>query len=173
MCSSLWQLFGWACSPGSCTMCESVENSAWCGRSYGHSENKHLLPSCVISFWPKRDVSTFIKTCHTCQLTNKANQTIAPAPLCLIPAISQPFEYLIIDCVGPLPFSKCSSQYLLNFMCQATRYPAAYPLGTITANSVVKALTQFQCLAFQKLYKVIKIQISLLCCFHRLCISSG
>lgn len=28
-------------------------------------------------------------------------------------------------------------------MCQVTRYPAAYPLRTITARSVVKALTQF------------------------------
>ena len=28
-------------------------------------------------------------------------------------------------------------------MCQATRYPAAYPLRSITAKSVVKALSQF------------------------------
>jgi len=28
-------------------------------------------------------------------------------------------------------------------MCQRTRYPAAYPLRTITTRSVVKALTQF------------------------------
>ena len=55
-------------------------------------------------FWPrlKRDVVSHIKTCHTCQLTGKPNQSIKPAPLLPIPAVSQPFEHLIIDCVGPI-----------------------------------------------------------------------
>lgn len=96
-------------------------------------------------FWPrlKKDISVHIKNCCTCQLTGKRNQAIKPAPLQPIPAISQPFEYLILDCVGPLPQSKSGSQYLLTVMCQNTRYPAAYPLRSITAKSVVKALTQF------------------------------
>lgn len=62
----------------------------------------------------------------------KPNQSLKPAPLCPIPVICNPFEHLIIDCVGPL-----------TVMCQVTRYPAAYPLRKITAKSVVKALTQF------------------------------
>lgn len=96
-------------------------------------------------FWPrlKRDVAAYIRTCHTCQLTGKPNQCIKPAPLFPIPAVDKPFEHLIIDCVGPLPRSKSGSEYLLTVMCQVTRYPAAYPLRTITAKSVVKALTQF------------------------------
>uniref|UniRef100_A0AAQ5ZP60 Gypsy retrotransposon integrase-like protein 1 n=1 Tax=Amphiprion ocellaris TaxID=80972 RepID=A0AAQ5ZP60_AMPOC len=96
-------------------------------------------------FWPrlKRDVASFIKTCHTCQLTGKPNQSIKPAPLRPIPAIENPFEHLIIDCVGPLPKSKSGSQYLLTVMCLVTRYPAAYALRNITAKSVVKALTNF------------------------------
>lgn len=96
-------------------------------------------------FWPrlKRDVSVFVKTCHTCQLTGKPNQSIRPAPLRPIPVIENPFEHLIIDCVGPLPKSKSGSQYLLTVMCLVTRYPAAYALRNITAKSVVKALTQF------------------------------
>lgn len=51
-------------------------------------------------YWPrlKRDVSAFIMKCHTCQLTSKPNQTLKPVPLSSIPAVSQPFEYLIIDC---------------------------------------------------------------------------
>uniref|UniRef100_A0A3P8WEH2 Gypsy retrotransposon integrase-like protein 1 n=1 Tax=Cynoglossus semilaevis TaxID=244447 RepID=A0A3P8WEH2_CYNSE len=96
-------------------------------------------------FWPrlKKDVSAYIKTCHTCQLTGKPNQTISPAPLYPVPALGQPFEYLIMDCVGPLPPSKSGSKYLLTVMCQVTRYPAAYPLRSITTKSVVKALSQF------------------------------
>ncbi len=96
-------------------------------------------------FWPrvKRDVSAYIKTCHACQLTGKPNQTLKPAPLFPIPAVSQPFEHLIVDCVGPLPRSKSGANYLLTVMCQSTRYPAAYPLRTITTRSVVRALSQF------------------------------
>ncbi len=95
-------------------------------------------------FWPrvKRDVSAYIKTCHTCQLTGKPNQMLKPALLFPIPAVSQPFEYLIIDCVGPLPRSKSGANYLLT-VCQSTRYPAAYPLRTITTRSAVRALSQF------------------------------
>ena len=98
-------------------------------------------------FWPhlKRDVAAYIKTCHTCQVTGKPNPSIKPAPLCPIPAVGNPFEHLIIDCVGPLPKSKSGSEYLLMVMCCVTRAPAAYPLRTITAKSVVKALTQFFC----------------------------
>lgn len=96
-------------------------------------------------FWPrlKRDVAAYIKTCHTCQITGKPNQSIRPAPLRPIPAIKNPFEHLIIDCVGPLPKSKSGSQYLLTVMCLVTRYPAAYALRNITAKSIVKALSQF------------------------------
>lgn len=75
--------------------------------------------------------------------TSKPNQSIAPAPLYPIPAIGLPMEYLVIDCMAPLPPSKSGSQYLLTVMCQATCYPAAYPLRLITAKSIVKALTQF------------------------------
>lgn len=96
-------------------------------------------------FWSrvKKDVSAYIKTCHVCQLTGKPNQKIKPAPLQPIPAVSEPFEYLIIDCVGPLPVAKSGGKYLLTVMCQSTRYPAAYPLRSITTKAVVKALSQF------------------------------
>ena len=78
-----------------------------------------------------------------CQLTGKPNQGIKPAPLQPIPAVSEPFERLIVDCVGPLPCAKSGCKYLLMVMCQSTRYPAAYPLRSIPTKAVVKALTQF------------------------------
>lgn len=55
----------------------------------------------------------------------------------------EPFNHLIMDCVGPLPRSKSGSEYLLTIMCQVTRYPAAFVLRSITAKSVIKALSQF------------------------------
>ncbi len=54
-------------------------------------KKKHMTS---LFFWPhmKKDVYVFIKTCHTCQLTDKPNQTLKPAPLCPILSINQPFE---------------------------------------------------------------------------------
>ena len=99
----------------------------------------------LLKFWPrvKNDVVEYIKTCNVCQLTGKPNKHITPAPLQPIPAVSEPFEHLIVDCVGPLPSSKSGCKYLLTIMCQSTRYPAAYPLRSITTKAVVKALTRF------------------------------
>lgn len=80
-------------------------------------------------FWPrlKRDVSSHVKMCHTCRVAGKPNTFLKPTPLSPIPEISQPFEHLIIDCVGPLPLSKSDGNYL-TVMCLRTRYPATYPL---------------------------------------------
>ena len=55
-------------------------------------------------YWPriKRDVATFVKSCHVCQVVGKPNETIKPAPLKPIQSVGTPFQHLIIDCVGPL-----------------------------------------------------------------------
>lgn len=84
-----------------------------------------------------------MKSCHVCQLVGKPNQSIVAAPFSPIPAISQPFEHLIIDCVGQFPSSQSGCTYILTVMCQTTRYPAAFPLRSISVKSVVRALRQF------------------------------
>lgn len=96
-------------------------------------------------FWPrlKRDISAYIKSCKTCQLTSKPNQVLKPFPLRPIEATGEPFEHLIVDCVGPLPRSRTGSIYLFTVMCLNTCFPVAYPLRSITSRSIVKALTQF------------------------------
>ena len=107
-------------------------------------------------FWPglKRDVAGYCKSCHVCQVSGKPNQAIPPAPLQPIPAIGDPFEHVIIDCVGPLPRSRSGYQYLLTVMCTATRFPEAIPLRKITTRSVTRALLKF--FAFVGLPKVIQ-----------------
>ncbi|XP_048035833.1 uncharacterized protein LOC125261281 [Megalobrama amblycephala] len=96
-------------------------------------------------FWYglKRDVVKYCKTCHVCQYAGKPNQVIPPAPLIPIPVIGEPFEHVIVDCVGPLPKTKSGNQFLLTIMCSATRYPEAIPLRKITSRAVVKVLTKF------------------------------
>lgn len=96
-------------------------------------------------FWPglKTDVVLHCKTCHTCQVSGKPNHVIRPAPLHPIPVMAEPFERVIVDCVGPLPKARSGNQFLLTIMCAATRYPEAIPLRKITAKSVLSALTKF------------------------------
>ncbi len=57
--------------------------------------------------------------------------------------MGEPFERLILDCVGPLPKSKSGHQYVLTLMCAATRFPEAVPLRTLKAQAVVKEIVKF------------------------------
>ena len=70
-------------------------------------------------------------------------QSIPAAPLHPIPAIGEPFEHVLIDCVGPLPRTKSGNQYLLTIMCAATIFPEAVPLHKVTAPAISKALIKF------------------------------
>ena len=96
-------------------------------------------------YWPglKLDVCKFCKSCHTCQMVGKPNQTIPKAQLQPIPAFDEPFSRILIDCVGPLPRTKLGNEYLLTIMCTSTRFPEAVPLRNIKTKSIVKALIKF------------------------------
>lgn len=84
-------------------------------------------------FWPrvKKDVSLHIKNCSTCQQTGKLNQVIKPASLQPIPAVGQPFEYLLIDCVGTLPRLKSGSQYLLTVIVSNHQIPDSLAVADV------------------------------------------
>ena len=93
-------------------------------------------------YWPgvKSDVSQYCRSCHVCQMVGKPNQKPPAAPLQPIPAAGEPFEQVLIDCVGPLPRCKSGNQYLLTIMCVATRFPEVVPLRKITKSAITKAL---------------------------------
>ena len=94
-------------------------------------------------YWPglKSDVSKYCKTCHTCQMVGKPNQTIPKAHLQHIPAFDEPFSKILIYCVGYLPRTKSGNEYLLTIMCTSTRFPEAFPLRNIKTKSIVKGHT--------------------------------
>lgn len=96
-------------------------------------------------FWPgmRRQISSYVKSCHLCQVVGKPNQTIPPAPLLPISVPSEPFSKIVIDCVGPLPKTKKGNEYLLTIMDPTTRYPEAIPLKNITARTIVTKLLHF------------------------------
>lgn len=55
-------------------------------------------------YWPKiqKDVTMYCRHCHICQYIGKPNLPIPKAPLHPIPALDEPFQKVLIDCVGPL-----------------------------------------------------------------------
>lgn len=95
-------------------------------------------------FWPGMytDVQAYCSTCPTCQLTGSPRKSDR-ALLQPLPIISEPFRRIAMDVVGPLPRSSRGHQYILVLSDYATRFPEAFPLRTITAPSVLRALIQF------------------------------
>ncbi|KAK7938780.1 hypothetical protein WMY93_002106 [Mugilogobius chulae] len=59
-----------------------------------------------------------------------------------LPVISTPFRRIAMDIVGPLVKSSSGHQYILVISDYATRFPEAFPLRTITAPAVLRALIQ-------------------------------
>ena len=94
-------------------------------------------------YWPKirQSVVEFCRTCHSCQVVGKPNQTIPKAPLKPIPAFEEPFSWVVIDCVGPLPKTKARNEHIPTIMCAATRFPEAIPLSCISVPKISMALT--------------------------------
>lgn len=58
------------------------------------------------------------------------------APLCPIPVVGEPFERVLVYCLGPLLCAKSGCQYLLMIICVATQFPEAIPLRNISAKTV-------------------------------------
>ena len=96
-------------------------------------------------YWPhlRIDVSKYCMSCHVCQVVEKPNEMIPVAPLKLIPVCSEPFNEIIIDCVGLLPKTKSGNQYLLTIMCRFTHFPEVIPLRNIKAHRIVESLVSF------------------------------
>jgi hypothetical protein len=57
-------------------------------------------------YWPNErlDVVEECRSCNTCQVIGKPNQTIRVAPLrpVPVPAFEESFSRVIVECVGPL-----------------------------------------------------------------------
>ena len=94
-------------------------------------------------YWPslKNNVRDYVKTCT--KVVGNPNQVTPKAPLQPIVVPEEPFEKIVMDCVGPLPKTKGGNQYLLTLMCATTRYPEAIPLRNISAKTIVKQLLKY------------------------------
>ena len=87
-----------------------------------------------------KDVESYCRSCHTCQV--KSKQGPKKAPLVQPAVLTEPFECAAVDIVGPLPKGKGGCRYILTYVCLASRWPDAVPLRSVTAKAVADALWQ-------------------------------
>ena len=90
--------------------------------------------------WPllSVDVRKHCTSCESCQKANKSGLRRAPMVERLV--ITEIFEKISVDIVGPLPKGKGGAEYILTIMCLASRWPEAVPLRTITARAIAEAM---------------------------------
>ncbi len=114
--------------------------------SLGHEKGGHLCADKVLKLigkrfvWPgmAKDVLGHCRACPTCQV--KSKHVPRRAPMVDRPLLSEPFEQVAVDIVGPLPKGKGGCRYLLTYICLATRWPEAVPLRSVTAKAVADGL---------------------------------
>ncbi|XP_064485140.1 uncharacterized protein LOC135397466 [Ornithodoros turicata] len=113
-------------------------SNSWAGHLGIRKTKQRLLQEW---YWPGcfKDIENYVRACDTCQRVGKPNER-TKAPLTLVPIITEPFQRLVIDVVGPLPASKNGSKYVLTMICPATKFPEAIPLKEQTSPEIVDGL---------------------------------
>ena len=84
-----------------------------------------------------KDVSSWAKTCTSCQKAKVQRHVKAPLAQFTVPA--RRFDHINIDLVGPLPPSQ-GFTYLFTIVDRFTRWPEAVPLSDISTTSCAQAL---------------------------------
>ena len=90
--------------------------------------------------WPGMGVEivNYCKSCASCQGCDK--RAARKVPLMERRVMSEPFEAMGFDIVGPMPKGKNGCRFLLTAICLATRWPEAIPLRSITAKAVAMGM---------------------------------
>ena len=92
--------------------------------------------------WPDmaKDV---VEHCRTCAVCQKCRKTKARrVPLMEREILSEPFEVLAMDLVGPFPKGKGGYTHLLTAVCMSSKWPEAIPMKTVTAKAVAAGMIE-------------------------------
>ena len=92
--------------------------------------------------WPGMgvDVIKHTKSCEVCQKCAKGRGR--RVPLMEREVLSEPFEVMAFDLVGPFPKAKNGYKYLLTAVCMSSKWPEAVPLKAETAKAVAHGMME-------------------------------
>ena len=90
--------------------------------------------------WPRmaQEIVEHCRSCLVCQKCKKAKA--GRVPLIEREILSEPFEVLAMDLVGPFPKGRGGYTHLLTTVCMSSKWPEIIPLKSITAKSVAEAM---------------------------------
>ena len=92
--------------------------------------------------WPGMGVDAInhTRSCEVCQRCSKTNSR--KVPLMERQVMSEPFEVLAFDLVGPFPPAKYGFRYVLTAICMGSKWPEAIPLKAQTAKAVASGMVE-------------------------------
>ena len=104
----------------------------------GITKTKDHILQCY--YWPVifQELARYCKSCEVCQKSQLRRPV--GAEMVAMPLVSQPFQRIAMDIVGPLPRMQRSNWFILMFCDYATQYPEAVALQSIEAPHVAKEL---------------------------------
>lgn len=113
-----------------------------------HDRLGHLGPKKVREIvhrkftWPgiAKTVLRYCRSCVSCQRHSK--ERAAQAPMVSRRVMTEPFESMAFDIVGPFPKAKGGFRFLLTCVCMSSRWPEAIPLKTVTAKVVAQGMIE-------------------------------
>ena len=92
--------------------------------------------------WPSMgvDVIAHTRSCDVCQRCTKARSR--RVPLMERKVLSEPFEVMAFDLVGPFPKAKNGYRFVLTAICMGSKWPEAIPLKAQTARAVATGMME-------------------------------
>ena len=109
----------------------------------GHMGSRRVTALIKQKFdWPGmgQEVIQYCRSCVSCQRCAKPRAR--QVPMMERKVLSEPFESLAFDLVGPFPKGKGGSRYLLTCVCMASKWPEALPIRSMTASAVAQGMIE-------------------------------
>ena len=109
----------------------------------GHMGSRRVLSLIKQKFdWPGmgQEVMQFCRSCEVCQKCAKPRAR--QVPMVERRVLSEPFESVAFDLVGPIPKGKGGCRYLLTCVCMASKWPEALPIRSMTASAVATGMVE-------------------------------
>ena len=107
----------------------------------GHLGSKKVKEIVRRNFsWPhiSGDIIHYCKSCEVCQRMDKSQP--CKVPLVERQIMTEPHETLAFDLVGPFPPAKGGYRWILTCLDQATKWPEAIPVKSITARTIAREM---------------------------------